>query len=46
MTRHRHMNPHDSEGRRRPYFFPYLSVSFTTNPEPVVGLRVLSYLLT
>ena len=45
MSRHRHMNPHGGARQAR-FFFAYFSVSLTTNPESVAGLRVLSYLLT
>ncbi len=45
MSRHRHMNRNGGAPEAR-FFFPYLSVSLTTNPESVAGLRVLSYLLS
>jgi hypothetical protein len=45
MSRHRHMNPNGGVAQAR-FFFAYLSVSLTTNPESVAGLSVLSYLLT
>ena len=50
MSRHRHMNPHDSEGRGRPDFFELTILAFPScSLQPYeamtgpIAQRVLSY---